>query len=823
MASGTYTVVRGDTLGGIAKRFGTTWRELQRINNIKNPNLIYVGQVIKLSGNPTPPAPTHNYTVQIQAFGLQADTERTIFATWNFTRGNVKEYNVMWYYDTGNGVWFVGQNGTEKEMQSIYNAPSNALRVKFKCKPVSNTRTVNKVETVYWNGTWSSEKTYSFEDSPPAPPDPGAPKVTLDKYQLSANYENVDPKAVQMEFQVYKNNTELCATNKCRVINGHITYTINVVAGAEYKVRARGINKNNVAGKWSQYSDNVSSIPEAPKALKECRGTSSTSVYCSWDPCVGAKTYELQWTTELRYFEGSDQLSSQDGIEGTSYEKTGLESGKEYFFRVRAKNDTQGESTWSPPKSVIIGKDPGPPTTWSSSTTVITGEELVLYWIHNSEDGSTATYSQLEISIDGISHTYDLKNEIPEEDKGKNKTISYVVNTGSYLEGTKIQWRVRTAGVTRNYGDWSIKRNVDVYAPATLELKVQDVSGNDIVELTEFPIKIVTFAGPNSQEPIGFYLTIISNESYDTTDTIGNIKHVSRGDAVFSQYYDVKMNLDLLLSAGNVDLENNISYTVKCTVSMNSGLTASAESIFQVLWNEEQFVPNADVGLNEDNLTTQIRPYCIDAENNYIPGVKLSVYRREFDGSFTPIGEDLDNNEDVFVIDPHPSLDFARYRIVSTTVATGSVSYTDLPGYPVGDKHIVMQWDEQWSNFNSTEENANMESPWSGSMVKLLYNVDVSDASTIDVEHVKYIGRKRPVSYYGTHVAESATWNTEVIKDDKETIYALRRLAVWPGDVYVREPSGTGYWASVNVSMSQVHGSLTVPVTFNITRVEGGM
>ena len=46
----TYTVKRGDTLGAIAARNGTSWQELQRINGIKNANLIYPGQVITLPG-----------------------------------------------------------------------------------------------------------------------------------------------------------------------------------------------------------------------------------------------------------------------------------------------------------------------------------------------------------------------------------------------------------------------------------------------------------------------------------------------------------------------------------------------------------------------------------------------------------------------------------------------------------------------------------------------------------------------------------------------------------------------------------------------------
>lgn len=45
----TYTVKEGDNLSSIAARFGTTWQELARINNINDPSLIYPGQVLKIS------------------------------------------------------------------------------------------------------------------------------------------------------------------------------------------------------------------------------------------------------------------------------------------------------------------------------------------------------------------------------------------------------------------------------------------------------------------------------------------------------------------------------------------------------------------------------------------------------------------------------------------------------------------------------------------------------------------------------------------------------------------------------------------------------
>jgi hypothetical protein len=147
----------------------------------------------------------------------------------------------------------------------------------------------------------------------------------------------------------------------------------------------------------------------------------------------------------------------------------------------------------------------------------------------------------------------------------------------------------------------------------------------------------------------------------------------------------------------------------------------------------------------------------------------------------------------------------------------------DIPGYPVNGTAAVIQWDEAWTSFESTEEAALEQPAWAGSLLKLHYNIDVSDNSKPDVVLVEYIGREHPIGYYGTQIGHTSNWNTDIPKTDKETLYALRRLQRWMGDVYVREPSGSGYWANIVVSFSQKHKDLVIPVTLSITRVEGGV
>ena len=357
------------------------------------------------------------------------------------------------------------------------------------------------------------------------------------------------------------------------------------------------------------------------------------------------------------------------------------------------------------------------------------------------------------------------------------------------------------------------------------------------------------------------------------------------GNQVYSKFYDINRELLLELTPGSIDLENNVEYTLVCTVTMNTGLTTEDVMNFTVSWTDARYYPNAEIAFDSETLCTHIRPYCdeipfifykvayepsvgefhrtetiiepIDGvsinnvlteefedlvfsgkdengktiyftiveapESELVEGITLSVYRRNYDGTFVEIGKDINNTDNVYVTDPHPSLDYAHYRIVAIDDSTGAVSYTDIPGYYIGVKSVIIQWDETWGDFRTTSEEPLEEISWSGSMLKLPYNIDVSDSNSIDVSLIEYVGRSHPVSYYGTQLGISSTWNVEIDKADKNTLYGLRQLAIYNGDVYVREPSGSGYWANVSVSFSQTHCKPSIPVTLNIKRVEGGV
>ena len=421
----TYKVVWGDTLSGIARRYGTTVSYLAKLNNIRNVNLIYVGQVLKISEvvrvtpskpNPTPappPAPSPSRPtptptspaatrVTITAFGLQSNTERTFFATWSWPRGETDKFEVRWFYGTGDKAKFTGNSGfvdsiDNSQPQSIYTPPENATYVSFQVKPIAKTHKVNNSDVYYWTAQWSTEQFYYMKDLPPKTP--SAPTVTMDGYTLKIEVRDVDEVANAVDFDIIQNDLKFyhCATAK--VAWGVAKFSCAVAPGNEYKVRCRAVKSAQLHSEWSPFSSNVSTKPEKPEKIVEMRAVSETAITLTWTEALTAESYDLEYSTNLDYLGTSNATTTINNINAPRYTITGLSSGEKYFVRVRAVN-SQGTSDWTEASSIILGAVPSAPTTWSSSTTVTVGEDMKFYWMHNSKDGSKESKAELSYVVD---------------------------------------------------------------------------------------------------------------------------------------------------------------------------------------------------------------------------------------------------------------------------------------------------------------------------------------------------------------------------------------------------------------------------------------
>ncbi len=88
-----YTIQSGDTLSGIASRYGTTVQELVDINNIMNPNLIYPGETIRISTNSTVHGSETRGTGSIVYTVQRGNTLSQIANTYGVTVTHIVELN----------------------------------------------------------------------------------------------------------------------------------------------------------------------------------------------------------------------------------------------------------------------------------------------------------------------------------------------------------------------------------------------------------------------------------------------------------------------------------------------------------------------------------------------------------------------------------------------------------------------------------------------------------------------------------------------------------------------------------------------------------
>ena len=141
----TYKVKSGDTLSGIAQKFGTTTKALQNLNGITNPNKIYAGQVLKVKGT----AKTSTYTVK------SGDTLSGIASKYGTTTKALQNLNGI----TNPNLIYAGQklivSGKAKSTPKYHTVKSgdtvSGLAVKYGS---------TQKQIVSWNKLSSADKIY---------------------------------------------------------------------------------------------------------------------------------------------------------------------------------------------------------------------------------------------------------------------------------------------------------------------------------------------------------------------------------------------------------------------------------------------------------------------------------------------------------------------------------------------------------------------------------------------------------------------------------------------------------------------------------------
>ncbi len=89
----TYVVQAGDTLSGIAAQFGVQLQTIMRINQISDPNVLEIGQVIVLPGDPTTRSPEFKIISDRRFIRGPGSQQFDVYAFVNQQQGYIKTAN----------------------------------------------------------------------------------------------------------------------------------------------------------------------------------------------------------------------------------------------------------------------------------------------------------------------------------------------------------------------------------------------------------------------------------------------------------------------------------------------------------------------------------------------------------------------------------------------------------------------------------------------------------------------------------------------------------------------------------------------------------
>lgn len=351
--------------------------------------------------------------------------------------------------------------------------------------------------------------------------------------------------------------------------------------------------------------------------------------------------------------------------------------------------------------------------------------------------------------------------------------------------------------------------------------------------ITQLPILVsLTASGTDNQTPVAWSMDLMPSETFVYTGVDGNDAVALSSSPIFSASVDASdgemfdpVDQRFLITAADGAFVSGQTYYITGRVTTDAGLTSENDTeYFTVEWDYDMPDPTITGIFNEDDYTVTLFYGCFDEEGVPVPDVTLDIYRINYDSTLTLIGDNLPNAQVIdgevltsSIIDLYPSFTSARYRIVANDLNTDQTTAYDSEEIPTPVYGIFIQWDAQSPNWDADLDSA----VYSGEQVFLRWDLDITEDAEPDRELVEYIGRENPVAYFGTQLGVTGSWTSNLVKwEQQEEIAQLRKLQRWQGTCYVRETSGAGYRAVVNVSFGRSIDSLKVPVTLEITKVE---
>lgn len=595
-----------------------------------------------------------------------------------------------------------------------------------------------------------------------------------------------------------------------------ITFVAEAIVGIYEHTTSSGVPSYSVM--TYMYSATISygtSVPACPTNVvlqpTLTPGTAKISWTKTW---ASANCAELTWADHSDAWESTDEPSSYTITKpnATSWNISNLETGIEWFARVRLGRTVDGETTWSQESVIVSTKLASAPVipVLQLSDDVITARGTVdASWVYVTSDGTGQGSATLaEVITSGGLTTY---RTIASTTTAQTITVSALAQ--GWLTGTTHNLVVRvTSGSGKLSDDWSAPVPVIVADAMTctitqhsLETVTEIIEEEEITykALTELPLTL-TVTGAKAGGQTQVVIERAAEYHVDRPDESTDHGYDNETIAVYSQYGEAAISIGMEDLIGSLD--EGADYRIIATTQDSFGQTATATQDFRVKWEEAAIMPEATVITDDENLITRITPVAPDGASET---ATCDIYRLSVD---KPVLIYQGAQFGTEYVDPYPTIgEYGGHRLVYRT---------ETDNYITDENKFA--WLDLGEADGDTLELAYNVIEWESGQVKLTYNVDVTNSWSKDFAETKYLGGSVRGDWNAGVSRSGSLHGVAVSSSDQDLIQAMRRLAAHPGICHVRTKEGSSFSADVQVSEKYNQGTAHKIVEFDlkITRVD---
>lgn len=260
------------------------------------------------------------------------------------------------------------------------------------------------------------------------------------------------------------------------------------------------------------------------------------------------------------------------------------------------------------------------------------------------------------------------------------------------------------------------------------------------------------------------------------------------------------------ISADDISLDDDAEYTLTATVRDGIGQTDSAEIDFEVHWNHQAIVPEADVEMEGyATLITPKLPAELPENWELDEGDRCDIYRLSADKPELIVqGAEFGTT----YVDPYPAIgDFGGHRVVFVS------SNGDF--YTADNEPAWIDLRESQGDYLDTDGNSIVD--FDGRQLLLYYSVDVTNTWEKDYRETRYMGGSIQGDW-NAGVKRSGSVSVATINlTDRDKIADLKALADYVGQCHIRTLDGSSYPCDIQVSENRPADKYNAVATFALT------